>query len=151
MNDAFDMRRIERVGNFRSQEEQHIGAEWLAGNQAAQGHAVQEFHSDERAPGLLSDFVDGANIWMIQSRGGLSFALETSQGVVIVDNFIGNELQRDKSAEDGVFRLVHHAHSAAAQLFQDAVVRNGLADKKLRVSHVAAMLVCWPRRVNESA
>lgn len=35
---------------------------------------------------------------------------------------------RDETAEVGVLSLVHNAHAAAAQLLNDAVVRNGLAD-----------------------
>jgi hypothetical protein len=34
------------------------------------------------------------------------------------------EFQRHKAAQASVFRLVNHTHTAAAQLFQDAVMQN---------------------------
>ena len=43
------------------------------------------------------------------------------------------ELQRDVAAEIGVLSLVHHSHASAAQLFDDAVVRDGLADHLWRI------------------
>src|SRR5215469_5224635 len=42
---------------------------------------------------------------------------------------IRQELQRHKSTELHILGLVDHTHSAAAELFEDAVVGNGLADE----------------------
>ena len=40
----------------------------------------------------------------------------------------GEELEGDEAAELDVFGLVDHAHAAAAEFFEDAIVRDGLAD-----------------------
>jgi len=40
----------------------------------------------------------------------------------------GQELEGNKPAELHILGLVHHTHPSAAQLLDDTVVRNGLAD-----------------------
>ena len=53
----------------------------------------------------------------------------------IVGNFVRKKFQGDEAAELGVFGLVNDAHSAAAEFFDDAVVRDGLADEGGRLGH----------------
>ena len=66
---------------------------------------------------------------MVQSRGGLSLAPETLQSLGILGDLVGQELQSDKAVEASVLGLVDHTHPAAAELLDDAVVRDGLADQ----------------------
>ena len=49
--------------------------------------------------------------------------------------FIGQKFERDKTVQPGVLGLVNHTHPAAAQLLNDAVVRDGLADELGRRAH----------------
>src|SRR5208283_3941821 len=49
-------------------------------------------------------------------------------GHCVLGEVVGKELQGDVAAELQVFRLVHNTHPAAAELLDDAVVRDGLAD-----------------------
>ena len=65
---------------------------------------------------------------MIQCRGSLRFTLETAQCLGILRYLVGKELQGNETVELDVLGLVDHTH-AAAQLVQNAVVRNGLADQ----------------------
>jgi len=81
---------------------------------------------------------------MIQGRGGLRFALEASQRLRVFRNLVRKELQGDKTVQLYVFGLVNHTHPASAQLLDDAVVRDGLAD------HWAEMLRLEVGQVNES-
>ena len=46
---------------------------------------------------LLADFVDRADVGMVQGRSGLRFALETCQRLRVLGYFIGQELQGDKT------------------------------------------------------
>ena len=55
-------------------------------------------------------------------------ALKTGQGLRILDHLVGKKLKRDKPVQCQVFGFVHHTHPAAAELFEDAIVRDGLAD-----------------------
>ena len=77
---------------------------------------------------MLPDFVDGADVRVIQRGSSLSFSLETSQRLGVFGYFFGQELQRDKSVEGYVLGLVDDAHPAAAELLDDAIVRDGLVD-----------------------
>ena len=79
-------------------------------------------------PACWSDFVDGADIGMIQRRGGLRFSLKAGQCLRVFGHVVGQKLQRDESVQSYVFGLVHHTHAAAAELFDNAVMRDGLAD-----------------------
>ena len=65
---------------------------------------------------------------MIQGRRGLGFLLKPAEGLRVVGEFVGKELQSDVAAQLEVLRLVHNTHPAPTQLLHDAVVRDGLAD-----------------------
>ena len=93
-----------------------------------QGEAVQKLHGDEGFAVLVVDFIDGADVGMIECGRRLRFALEASQSLRVFRNLVRKELQGDKTVQLYVFGLVDHAHATAAQLLCDAVVRDGLAD-----------------------
>jgi hypothetical protein len=42
---------------------------------------IKKFHRDERLSVVFSDFVDGANVWMVQGRRGLCFTIEATQSL----------------------------------------------------------------------
>ena len=57
-----------------------------------QREAIEKFHGDEHFAVLVVNFVDGANIGMIQGRSGLGFAFETAEGLRIFGYVVGQEL-----------------------------------------------------------
>ena len=128
MHDALGMRGVERIGDLNAERKQSVEFHRAPCDHVLQRRAVEEFHHDEGAAILLADVVNGADVGMIERRRGLGFALKTAQGLGIAGDFIGKELEGDKTVEAGVLRLVNHAHAAAPQLFDDPVVGDGLAD-----------------------
>ena len=82
---------------------------------------------------LFADVINRADVGVIERGCGLGFALETGERLRIAGNFIGQELEGDKAMQPGVFRLVDNAHATAAELFDDAIVRDGLADHWSRI------------------
>jgi hypothetical protein len=46
---------------------------------------------------------------------------------------VGQELESHKATELDILSFVNHTHPAAAQLLDDAVVRDGLADHRSRI------------------
>jgi len=70
--------------------------------------------------------------------------LKPGQRLEILGYFVRQKLQGDKAVQGYIFSLVHHAHPAATQLVDDAVVRDGLADHG-----IGAMLGGVNRQVNE--
>jgi hypothetical protein len=75
---------------------------------------------------------------MIECRSRLRFALESLERNGIVRSFRGEEFQRNGPAEPSVFGLVDDTHPATAQLFEDAVVRNGFTDERFVAGHCGA-------------
>jgi hypothetical protein len=65
---------------------------------------------------------------MIQGRGSSSFPPKSFECVGVLGNIVRDELDGDKSAELKVFSFVDNAHTAAAELFHNPIMRDGLAD-----------------------
>src|SRR5207302_10704640 len=93
-----------------------------------EGHAFEVFHGDEASALALADLVNGANVGMVERGGGASFATEAPQGRGVLGDVVGKEFQGYEPAEREVFGLVDDSHAATAELLDDAVVRDGLAD-----------------------
>src|ERR1019366_1590251 len=109
----------------------------LPANPMFQGHPFQKFHNDERLAVLLADLMDCADIGMVQSGSGSRFAAKAFDRLKVLGHIVRQELQGDEAAQFGVLSLVDHTHPAAAEPFNDAVVRDGLADhwnRMLRLS-----------------
>jgi hypothetical protein len=67
---------------------------------------LQQFHGDEGSTIGLVDFVDGADVRVVQRGRCLGFPLETVEGLGVVGEFVGKELQGDVTTELEVFGLV---------------------------------------------
>ena len=135
MDDSLAVRGIEGVGHFDRQGEQALELHRPALDQVLQGLAAEALHHDEEMAIVLADFVDGADVGMVQRRSGAGFAAEAFESLGILGSIVGKKLQGDEAAELRVFRFVNHSHAAAAEQFNDAVVGDGLAD------HVCRMMV----------
>lgn len=78
---------------------------------------------------------------ILEYRGrSLDFALKTCEGLRVFGCAIWKELQRDKTMEAGILSLVHHTHPTPTEPFEDAVMRNGLADGRVSGRHSGAIL-----------
>src|SRR5580698_5026887 len=93
-----------------------------------QRQSVQKLHGDEGFAVLVVNFVDRADVRVVQCRRSLGFALKTAEGLCIFGYVVGQELEGNKPSQLYVLGLVDHAHTAAAEFLDDAVVRDGLAD-----------------------
>ena len=120
---------VERVGDFDADFEKAIEFERAAGDDVLECRAVEKFHGDEGAAVIFTDVVDGADIRVIERGGGAGFTLEPIERLGIVSEIVGKKFESDEAAEASVFSFVDDAHSAAAEFFDDAVMRDGLADQ----------------------
>src|SRR5215831_8960865 len=77
-------------------------------------------------PVVLADFVDGADVGMIERRRRARLPPKALQRQWILGYIFGQELQGNEAAEFGVLRLIDDTHAAAAQLLHNAVARDGL-------------------------
>ncbi len=131
MHDALGVRRVESVGNLHGDVDQRIGGEGTGSHPILEGGSLEEFHREEETALGFVDVVDGADVRMIECRGGACLALEALQRLAVSSQIVRKKFERDGTAEPGVFRLVHHAHAAAANLFDDAVMGDGFTDLHL--------------------
>ena len=151
MHDAFGMSGVERVRNLNGQAEQNIGVHGFSGNAMLQCHAIEMLHGDEGFSILLANVEDHADVGVVQRGCGFCLApLKTSECLRVASHIFGQEFEGDKTAEADIFRLVNHTHAAAAELCNDAVMRDGLTDHSRRVPFRWLILrkPFWP--VNES-
>ena len=72
-------------------------------------------HDDERLAVAFVNFVDSSDVRMIQGGACFGFTLETTEGLRIFGDIIGQELQGDKAAQFDVFGLVDDTHPPTAE------------------------------------
>ena len=92
--------------------------------------SLEQLHGDEVLALVLVDRVDGADPGVVERRGRARLALEALEGGRVGGELGGQELERDVPAELRVLGLVDDAHAAAAELRDDPVVGDGLADHR---------------------
>jgi hypothetical protein len=119
---------IESVGDLDGEVNQFLNLKRPSEDRLLQGLALQKLHHDERTPLMLTDLVNGADARMIQRRSRPGFPAKALERLLVARNVIGKKLERNEPTELSVVGLVHHAHAATTQLFDDVVMRNGLAD-----------------------
>jgi hypothetical protein len=88
----------------------------------------QKLHHDEGPAILLADFMNRADVGMIEGGSGLRLALKTGQRLRVFGNFVGQKLQGDEAMQAEVLGLVNNAHPATTEFVDNAVVRDRLAD-----------------------
>src|SRR6267143_896482 len=83
--------------------------------QLAQRLSLYQFHRDVARGTILSEFVDGNDIGMVEARRRARFLLEAVQPVTVCGEFGGQKLNRDDALEPRVPRAVDFTHAACAE------------------------------------
>ena len=81
VDDSFGVRRIQCVRNLNPQLQHFLKRERLAGNAMLQRLPVEKLHRNERLTVVLADFVDGANVGMVQGGRSLCLTVEAAQSL----------------------------------------------------------------------
>src|ERR1700756_3162537 len=115
-----------------------------------EGGTVKEFHCDEGAAVLFADVVNGADIGMVESRGGFGFATEAPEGLAVGRELFGKEFEGDEAVQTRVLRYVHHTHAATAEAFENAVVGDCCADEVAGSAMLRPSQAAGTKQVNES-
>jgi hypothetical protein len=139
VEDIRGMGGVQCVSDLDPEPQHCIEFEWTGGESVLQRRALQILHGDERSSVLLADVVDRTDVWMVERRCGPGFALKAAQGLGIARQIVGDELERHGTVKPRVFGFVHHAHPAAAELLDDAVVRERLTDQRIAASLTAVV------------
>ncbi len=116
------MRGVEGVRDLDREIDHPIDRQRFAADLVRQGVAFEELQYQERPPLVVSDFVDGADVGMVQGRRRARFAEESVDRLAIVGVRTGQELEGHPSPEREVLAQVDLAHSSTPQLLEHAVV-----------------------------
>jgi hypothetical protein len=76
---------------------------------------------------VLAHVVDGADVGVVQGRGGAGLTLETRETLGIGGKLPGQHLERHLTAELRIPRPVDLAHAARAERFEDLVPSESVA------------------------
>jgi len=148
MNNTFGVSGLEGVGSLDSNGQQFFDGEGMVGHGLTEGLSFEQLHDEEVLSAQLLDGVNGADVGVIQGRGGASLALETLDGLAVLGQGVGQELEGDTPAETGIFGFVDHAHAATSQFSKDFVMGNGLSDEGIRNGH-RGLILDWGSRAGQ--
>jgi hypothetical protein len=93
-----------------------------------EGFALQILHGHEAPSSLFANFVNGADVGMVESGSSTSLPAEAFKGLRVFGEIFGKEFQSDETPKLNVLSLKDNTHGAATKLFYDTVVRDGLTD-----------------------
>src|ERR1700745_1360154 len=93
-----------------------------------QRHAIQKLHGNEGLLVMLTDLVNRADIRMVESGSRSPLAAKTFKRLRVLRHIVRKEFQCDEPPKLRVFSFVDHAHTTTPDLFEDAVVRDGVTN-----------------------
>ena len=123
MNDAGRVRLRQRVGDLDGILQRFIEPQPLAPDQLVERLARHVLHGDELHAVRIRDVVDVNDIGMVQSGSRLCLLHEAALPFRVGQSFGGEDFQCDEPVQVGVPGLLHHAHAALAELFDDLILR----------------------------
>ena len=128
VNNSFGMGGTERIRNLSTPFKHLFKRQRPTGDAMLQRGAFHEFHGNKHLAVLLADFVNCADMRMIQRGRCTRLSPKPFQNLRILGQVIGNKFKCDEPAEGGILGLVDNTHAAAAQHFNDSVMGDDLAD-----------------------
>ena len=121
MNDACFMRGAEGVSRLDSDVEHLAQLHARALHALAQSFAIDELGGDKVDASIFTDFVNGEDVWMIESRSGFGFLYEAAHTLLILCDIRRQNLQSDGAFKFGVLSQIDFTHPARANLRADFI------------------------------
>jgi hypothetical protein len=148
MDDALAMCRHQSLANLNREidsllNRRHVSRRTAAGDEFTQRLAFEKFHGNERVTLVFCDFVNGADVRVVQRGCRAGLLSEALQCVGIARQFLGENLQRDVALQLQVLGLVNHPHPAAAEDLQDSVVGHFFAGEVARDRDLRLRIGRW--------
>src|SRR5258708_20545386 len=111
MHDSLGMRGVKRVGDLDTEFQQLINGQWAFLKAAIKRLSFEQFHGDEDLSIALRDFVNGANVRMIERGSRARLASQALERMRVLRRSLGEKLERHMTAEGEVFALVADTHT----------------------------------------
>jgi hypothetical protein len=122
------MRRLQTLRDLSPNLERVFERQRPFGDAVFQRLALEEGHCKEGLAVGVINLVDRADVGVMERGGGLSFAQEALLRLGVTEQVSAEEFQRHLSAQLRVLNPIDHAHPALAELLDDPVMADGLAD-----------------------
>src|SRR6516165_10586027 len=100
--------------------------------------ALQQGHHHEGLALVFAEFVNRADVGMIQRGSSAGFSFKTFKRFRVLDKLLGQEFQRNTATQLQVLRFVHHPHAPATKDIQYSIMGN------LTAEQVGARRGLWP-------
>ena len=140
VDDAFGVGGVEAVGDVNREGEKLFEFERRAGDGVLKSSAIEKLHGDETLAGVLADFVDGANVGMVEGGSRAGFAAEAFKRLRIFREIVGKEFQGDETAEVRVFGFVDDTHATPTNFAENFVMGDRLAEEGVGSRHGKVVL-----------
>jgi hypothetical protein len=94
------------------------------------GHrlALDVLHDDEIATAVFANFVDGADVWVVERGHGPRFAKQALARALVSDRLLRQDFDRYLASKAFVHREIDLAHPARAEQFKKSVMAEEVSD-----------------------
>src|SRR5438552_4004194 len=130
---------IKRICNLNYNLQDLSTVERLSGDEVFKGMPFQSLHHNKRVPIRFINFMNSADVGMVQGRRSTCLALKSLQCLVIARQLWWKKLQSYISAQAEILGAVDHSHATASQSLLNAVMGN---DGAYHLRPSVAMLGC---------
>ncbi len=130
MNDPVFVRVGQGVRNLNPVAQNALNRQPVAWDDFVQPPAIEQLHDDEGFAIGLTDFVDGADIGVVQKRGMLCLSNQARAGSFVEAMLPGHGLDRDLSPQPRIAGAIDLAHPARAKRGKDFVGAESSAGSK---------------------
>ncbi len=128
MDDALVVRGGQRIGDGDAAVKDLRQGKAVGREDLVQAPAFDQFHGEKAHTGVFLHGIERDDVWMVQARDRLCFALEALEAGGIGGHVGVEDLEGDVTIEARVAGAVHLAHSAFAQLVEDAIGSENITD-----------------------
>ena len=123
MDDPRGMSGIQGIGQLGAQFQDFVGFEAPPTRESClECLSPEQFHHDERLAVVIADFVNRADVGMIQRGGGTGLLFESRNPERIVTKRIRENLDRHLASKLPILRSIHLAHAAFSEGREDFIV-----------------------------
>ncbi len=122
MHDAFAVRRVQGVGDLNGEIEQFLQFRTMPRREPVQRLALNELHGDERFAIRIADFIDRADVGVVQRRRGACLEFERLERLLVPGQAPGEELQGNAPAEIKILSGPHCPHASRPDAVEHAIM-----------------------------
>src|SRR5215470_5204643 len=121
MSDAQRMSFVECVRDLNGVSKGFIERQRSFGETFGECFPFEKFHNEEVDSVVMAQIVEDADVWVIEARYRLCFALKSLLELRLFRKMRGQNLYCNRAPETRILRLIHLSHSTHANRMQDFI------------------------------